>query len=85
MICRSLSSLYVKLPDFLFLQVIESDGPVVQALLARRQVILDNIRDNDELGVSYQKVVPVMVACFLILFTFNIKVMSCSIAGNWSK
>ncbi|XP_057791552.1 kinesin-like protein KIN-8B [Salvia miltiorrhiza] len=36
-------------------QVIESDGPVVQALQARRQVILDNIRDNDEMGVSYQK------------------------------
>lgn len=31
------------------------DGPVVQALQARRQVILDNIRDNDEHGVSYQK------------------------------
>lgn len=45
------------------LQVIESDGPVVQALQARRQVILDNIRDNDELGVSYQKVVPLIVAC----------------------
>ncbi|KAH6781876.1 P-loop containing nucleoside triphosphate hydrolases superfamily protein [Perilla frutescens var. hirtella] len=36
-------------------QVIENDAPVVQALQARRQVILDNIRDNDELGVSYQK------------------------------
>ncbi|KAG8373808.1 hypothetical protein BUALT_Bualt11G0063600 [Buddleja alternifolia] len=36
-------------------QVIENDGAVVQALQARRQVILDNIRDNDELGVSYQK------------------------------
>lgn len=39
----------------------ENDGPVVQALQARRQVILDNIRDNDEHGVSYQKVVPLMV------------------------
>ncbi|KAI3462631.1 hypothetical protein Pfo_019294 [Paulownia fortunei] len=36
-------------------QVIENDGAVVQALQARRQVILDNIRDNDELGVGYQK------------------------------
>ncbi|KAL0461907.1 UNVERIFIED_CONTAM: Kinesin-like protein KIN-8B [Sesamum latifolium] len=36
-------------------QVIENDGVVVQALQIRRQLILDNIRDNDELGVSYQK------------------------------
>ncbi|KAL2522619.1 P-loop containing nucleoside triphosphate hydrolase superfamily protein [Forsythia ovata] len=36
-------------------QAIEKDGAVVLALQARRQVILDNIRDNDELGVSYQK------------------------------
>ena len=38
-------------------QVIEKDGEVVEALRARRQVILDNIRDNDEAGVNYQKVV----------------------------
>jgi len=37
-------------------QVIEKDGEVVEALRARRQVILDNIRDNDEAGVNYQKV-----------------------------
>ncbi|KAL8034360.1 hypothetical protein ABFX02_12G023400 [Erythranthe guttata] len=36
-------------------QVIENDGAVVQTLQARRQVILDNIRDNDELDVSYHK------------------------------
>ncbi|GFP78853.1 kinesin-like protein kif19 [Phtheirospermum japonicum] len=36
-------------------QVVENDGGVVQALQARRQVILDNIRDNDELGVGYHK------------------------------
>ncbi|KAL8528890.1 hypothetical protein ACS0TY_006382 [Phlomoides rotata] len=36
-------------------QAIENDGAVVNALQARRQVILDNIRDNDELGVGYQK------------------------------
>ncbi|KAK6923894.1 Kinesin motor domain [Dillenia turbinata] len=36
-------------------QVIERDGTVVQALRARRQVVLDNIRDNDEAGVNYQK------------------------------
>ncbi|CDP02664.1 unnamed protein product [Coffea canephora] len=35
-------------------QEIEKDGAVVQALRQRRQVILDNIRDNDELGVHYQ-------------------------------
>ncbi|KAK1323573.1 hypothetical protein QJS10_CPA02g00008 [Acorus calamus] len=36
-------------------QAIEKDGVVVQALITRRQVILDNIRDNDEAGASYQK------------------------------
>ncbi|XP_010652697.2 kinesin-like protein KIN-8B isoform X2 [Vitis vinifera] len=36
-------------------QVIEKDGAVVQALRARRQDILDNIRDNDETGINYQK------------------------------
>jgi hypothetical protein len=29
----------------------------VESLRARQQVILDNIRDNDEAGVNYQKVV----------------------------
>ncbi|KAF3439139.1 hypothetical protein FNV43_RR17414 [Rhamnella rubrinervis] len=36
-------------------QAIEMDGSVVEALRARRQVILDNIRDNDEAGLNYQK------------------------------
>ncbi|XVF59173.1 hypothetical protein PTKIN_Ptkin07bG0254300 [Pterospermum kingtungense] len=36
-------------------QVSEKDGAVVEALRARRQDILDNIRDNDEAGVNYQK------------------------------
>ncbi|XP_010271540.1 PREDICTED: kinesin-like protein KIN-8B isoform X2 [Nelumbo nucifera] len=36
-------------------QVIEKDGTIVQALRERRQVILDNIRDNDEAGASYHK------------------------------
>nr|GMD53831.1 kinesin-like protein KIN-8B isoform X1 [Ipomoea batatas] len=36
-------------------QAIEREGAVVLALRARRQIILDNIRDNDELGVNYQK------------------------------
>ncbi|KAI3726397.1 hypothetical protein L1987_66194 [Smallanthus sonchifolius] len=36
-------------------QAIESDGTVVQALMLRRQLVLDNIRDNDETGVIYQK------------------------------
>ncbi|XP_073150852.1 kinesin-like protein KIN-8B [Henckelia pumila] len=40
-------------------QAIENEGAVVQALQSRRQVILDNIRDNDELGVIYQKEVEV--------------------------
>ncbi|KAK1383143.1 Kinesin-like protein KIN-8B [Heracleum sosnowskyi] len=33
----------------------ESDGAIVQALGSRRQVILDNIRDNDEADVNYQR------------------------------
>lgn len=36
-------------------QAIENDGAVVQALGSRRQVILDNIRDNDEADVNYQR------------------------------
>ncbi|KAH7846671.1 hypothetical protein Vadar_016834 [Vaccinium darrowii] len=36
-------------------QAIEKDGALVQALRSRQQVILDNIRDNDEAGVNYQK------------------------------
>lgn len=36
-------------------QAIEKDGAVVETLRARRQVILDNIRDNDEAGFSYQR------------------------------
>ncbi|KAJ8765465.1 hypothetical protein K2173_014587 [Erythroxylum novogranatense] len=35
-------------------QAIEKEGAIVEALRARRQVILDNIRDNDEAGVNYQ-------------------------------
>ncbi|VFQ69138.1 unnamed protein product [Cuscuta campestris] len=35
-------------------QTIENRGVVVQKLRARHQVILDNIRDNDELGVKWQ-------------------------------
>lgn len=38
------------------IQGIEKDGAVVQALRVRRQDILDNIRDNDETGINYQKV-----------------------------
>ncbi|CAA0843083.1 P-loop containing nucleoside triphosphate hydrolases superfamily protein [Striga hermonthica] len=44
-------------------QVIENDGAVVQALQARRQMILDNIRDNDELGVGYQKEIEANEQC----------------------
>lgn len=39
-------------------QIIEKDGAVVRALRSRRQVILDNIRDNDEAGAGYKKVSP---------------------------
>ncbi|KAK8444043.1 hypothetical protein SEVIR_9G072200v4 [Setaria viridis] len=37
-------------------QVKEMDSTVLQALTSRRQVILDNIRDNDEAGSGYRKV-----------------------------
>ncbi|XP_058010379.1 kinesin-like protein KIN-8B isoform X2 [Hevea brasiliensis] len=37
------------------LQAIEREGAVVETLRARQQVILDNIRDNDEVGINYQK------------------------------
>ncbi|XP_058006237.1 kinesin-like protein KIN-8B isoform X3 [Hevea brasiliensis] len=37
------------------LHAIEKEGAVVESLKARRQVILDNIRDNDEAGVDYKK------------------------------
>ncbi|XP_022132777.1 kinesin-like protein KIN-8B isoform X3 [Momordica charantia] len=36
-------------------QAIEMDGAIVENLIARRLVILDNIRDNDEAGINYQK------------------------------
>ncbi|KAG9439877.1 hypothetical protein H6P81_020042 [Aristolochia fimbriata] len=36
-------------------QVGEKDDAVVQTLRSRRQVILDNIRDNDEAGANYMK------------------------------
>ncbi|KAG5623744.1 hypothetical protein H5410_008962 [Solanum commersonii] len=40
---------------FLNFQAVEKDGAVVRALRARRQVVLDNIRDNDELSNNYLK------------------------------
>lgn len=36
-------------------QVKEMDSTILQALTSRRQVILDNIRDNDEAGSGYRK------------------------------
>ncbi|KAF0928900.1 hypothetical protein E2562_010750 [Oryza meyeriana var. granulata] len=36
-------------------QVNDKDSAVLQALTSRRQVILDNIRDNDEAGAGYRK------------------------------
>jgi kinesin family protein 18/19 len=36
-------------------QAVDNEGEAAQALRARRQLILDNIRDNDEAGVNYQK------------------------------
>ncbi|XP_022977209.1 kinesin-like protein KIN-8B isoform X2 [Cucurbita maxima] len=36
-------------------QAVELDGAIVKDLIARRLVILDNIRENDEAGINYQK------------------------------
>ncbi|XP_031742656.1 kinesin-like protein KIN-8B isoform X2 [Cucumis sativus] len=36
-------------------QALEMDGAIVEDLISRRLVILDNIRDNDEAGINYQK------------------------------
>lgn len=41
----------------LFYQAIGKDDTVVEALKSRRQIILDNIRENDEAGINYQKVI----------------------------
>lgn len=44
----------------------------MQALRARQQVILDNIRDNDEAGVNYQKVMLHFLGSYeLLLFKLN--------------
>lgn len=48
-------------------QAIERDGTVVEALRARRLLILDNIRDNDEAGINYCKVMTctsILVFCY---------------------
>lgn len=50
-------------------QVIERDGTVVHALRSRRQIILDNIRDNDEAGTGYQKVLPYNLSGYLLALT----------------
>ncbi|XP_010518835.1 PREDICTED: kinesin-like protein KIN-8B [Tarenaya hassleriana] len=42
------------LDDAIVKQVTEKEQAIVEALRTRRQVILDNIRDNDEAGVNYQ-------------------------------
>ncbi|CAN1184371.1 Kinesin-like protein KIN-8B [Linum perenne] len=36
-------------------QTVEKEGRAVDALRSRRRIILDNIRDNEEAGVNYQK------------------------------
>lgn len=43
-------------------QAVEKEGAVVEALRARRLVILDNIRDNDEAGFNYQKVLTYRIS-----------------------
>lgn len=66
------------------MQAIEKDGAVVQVLRARRQVILDNIRDNDELGVQYQMVMHLLFAFkFFSPVVFVILLILCP-AGNRS-
>lgn len=67
------------------MQSIEKDGAVVQMLRSRRQVVLDNIRDNDELGVHYQTVMHLLrllcVYFFSVIARYITDFMS---AGNRS-
>lgn len=44
-------------------QVKEMDSTILQALTSRRQVILDNIRDNDEAGSGYRKDIEMNESC----------------------
>lgn len=38
-------------------QAVGKDGEVLEVMRTRRQVILDNIRENDEAGVNYHMVI----------------------------
>lgn len=49
----------------LFIQVKEMDSTVLQSLTSRRQIILDNIRDNDEAGAGYRKVFSSVSFCLV--------------------
>lgn len=42
-------------------QAIGKDGEILEAMRTRQQVILDNIRDNDEAGVNYHMVISQLV------------------------
>lgn len=46
----------------------------MQALRSRRQVILDNVRDNDEAGASYAKVGSLII---LLNVAINIQLTKC--------
>lgn len=41
----------------------------MQMLRSRRQVVLDNIRDNDELGVHYQTVMHLLLLLCVYFFS----------------
>lgn len=41
----------------------------MQMLRSRRQVVLDNIRDNDELGVHYQTVMHLLLLLCVHFFS----------------
>lgn len=51
------------LDDAIAKQQVTENISTVQALTARRQVILDNIRDNDEAGASYKKDIKANEKC----------------------
>lgn len=55
----------------LFYQAIGKDDAVVEALKSRRQIILDNIRENDEAGINYQKVIFLMMLGLRRIIAFS--------------
>ncbi len=45
------------------------NGEKDEELVERRQVVLDNIRDNDEAGAHYRQVMKLVFNCQLTVFS----------------